>query len=75
MEFSLVSVRGGYFTASSAEKEVSLGSQKPRNTACCCMARKSEQLCCSDPAASSVCSWRGRDRRLESVRTLPRFSV
>ena len=37
-------VRGGYFTASSAEKEVSLGSQKPRNTACCCMARKSEQL-------------------------------
>ncbi|PYT92894.1 MAG: hypothetical protein DMG36_12765 [Acidobacteria bacterium] len=29
MEFSLVPVRGGYFTASSAEKEVSLGSQNP----------------------------------------------
>src|SRR5213075_1557424 len=30
--------------------------------------------CCCDPAASSVCSWRGRNRRLDSVRTLPRFS-
>jgi hypothetical protein len=75
MEFPLVSLRGGYFTASGAEKEVSLGREIRCNAACCCMIRKSEQAVGATQLRHRYAVAEEEIGGFQSVRPLSRFSV